>query len=166
MTNTPRLQATLAELGIARADLLLASLVRNPLFEAEIRFPRDPFRPYELRLAQTLVDLIQLPRRRAVGWAAFDSAKLRVTSEVVRFAADVRAHHAELLAASLRVAQSRANLEAAKASAELAQRQHDVQNVTDLELENEQARYEQSKLALAREERRLLVARARLLRAI
>src|SRR5260221_14149735 len=98
MTNTPRLQATLAELGIARADLLLASLVRNPLFEAEIRFPRDPFRPFELRLAQTLVDLIQLPRRRALGRTAFDAPKLRVTSGVVAFAADAPAQHPALLA--------------------------------------------------------------------
>jgi cobalt-zinc-cadmium efflux system outer membrane protein len=157
MANSPRLQATLAELGIARAELLQASIVRNPLFEAEVRFPRDPFRPYELRVAQTLVDLIQLPRRRAIGRAAFDAARLRVTSEVVRFAADVRARHA---------AQDRANLEAAKASAELAQRQHDAQNITDLDLENEQARYEQAKLDLAREERRLLVAREALIRAM
>ena len=166
MANSPRLQATLAELGIARAELLQASIVRNPLFEAEVRFPRDPFRPFELRVAQTLVDLIQLPRRRAIGRATFEAAKLRVTSEVVRFAADVRAQHAELLAASQRVAQDRANLEAAKASAELAQRQHDVQNVTDLDLENEQAQYEQAKLDLAREERRLLVAREGLVRAM
>src|SRR5689334_10937497 len=33
MANSPRLQATLAELGIARADLLQASVVRNPFFE-------------------------------------------------------------------------------------------------------------------------------------
>jgi cobalt-zinc-cadmium efflux system outer membrane protein len=166
MTNNPRLQATLAELGIARADLLQASVVRNPLFEAEIRFPSDPFRPYELRLAQTLVDLIQLPRRRALGRAAFDAAKLRVTSEVVRFAADVRAQHSDLLAASQRVALSRLNLEAAKASAELAQRQHDAQNITDLDLENEQAEYEQAKLDVAREEQTLLLERETLLRAM
>jgi cobalt-zinc-cadmium efflux system outer membrane protein len=166
MTNNPRLQATLAELGIARADLLQASVVRNPLFEAEIRFPRDPFRPFELRLAQTLVDLIQLPRRRALGRAAFDAAKLHVTSEVVRFAADVRAQHSDLLAASQRVALSRLNLEAAKAAAELAQRQHDTQNITDLDLESEQAEYEQAKLDVAREEQTLLIARETLLRAM
>ena len=166
MVNSARLQATLAELGIARAELIEASIVRNPLFEAEVRFPRDPFRPYELRVAQTLVDLIQLPRRRAIGRATFDAAKLRVTAEVVRFAADVRARHGELLAASLRVAQDRVNLEAAKASAELAQRQHDAQNITDLDLENEQAQYEQAKLDLAREERQLLIAREALVRAM
>ncbi|MEA2163527.1 MAG: outer membrane protein heavy metal efflux system [Thermoanaerobaculia bacterium] len=166
MVNNPRLQATLAELGIARAELLQATVIRNPLFEAEIRFPRDPFRPFELRLAQTLVDLIQLPRRKALGRAAFDAATLRVTAEVVRFAGEVRGQHADLLAASQRVALSRENLEAAKASAELAQRQHDAQNITDLELENEQAQYEQAKLDLAREEQRLLVAREVLLRAM
>jgi cobalt-zinc-cadmium efflux system outer membrane protein len=166
MTNNPRLQATLAELGIARADLLQASVVRNPLFEAEIRFPADPFRPFELRLAQTLVDLIQLPRRRALGRAAFDAATLHVTSEVVRFAAEVRAQHSDLLAASQRVALSRLNLEAAKAAAELAQRQHDAQNITDLDLENEQAEYEKAKLDVAHDEQTLLVARETLVRAM
>src|SRR5882724_11819992 len=166
MVNNPRLQATLAELGIARADLLVASIVRNPLFEAEVRFPRDPFRPFELRLAQTLVDLIQLPRRRALSRAAFDAATVRITSEVVRFAADVRKEHAELLAASQRASLSRLNLESATASVELAQRQHAAQNITDLDLENEQSRYEQAKLDLAREEQRLLVAREMLVRAM
>jgi len=164
MANSPRLQATLAELGVARADLLQASVVRNPLFELEVRFPQDPFRPYELRLAQTLVDLFQLPRRRALGRAAFDAAKLRIASAVIRFAAGVRADHTELLASSQRVALSRTNVEAARAAAELAQRQHDAGNITDLELENEQAQYEQAKLDLAREEQRLLLGRERLLR--
>lgn len=166
MVNSPRLQATLAELGVARADLVQASVVRNPLFEAEIRFPRDPFRPFELRLAQTLVDLIQLPRRRALGRAAFDAAKVQIASEVVRFAADVRVQHAELLAASQRVALSRVNLDAAQTAAELAQRQHDAGNITELDLENEHARYDQAKLDLAREEQRLAVAREALVRAM
>jgi cobalt-zinc-cadmium efflux system outer membrane protein len=166
MANNPRLQATLAELGIARADLMQASIVRNPLFEAELRFPRDPVRPFELRLAQTLVDLIQLRRRRAAGRAAFDTAKLRVTSEVIRFAAGVREQHTELIAASQRVAQSRMNLAAAQAAVELAQRQHDAQNITDLDLENQQTQYEQAKVDLAREEQRLLVAREALLRSM
>lgn len=86
--NNPRLQITLAELGIARADLIEASTIANPVFEAEIRYPAEPFRPYELTLAQSLIDLIQLPRRRALGRAAFAAAQMRVSSEVLRFAAD------------------------------------------------------------------------------
>jgi cobalt-zinc-cadmium efflux system outer membrane protein len=166
MASSSRLQATLAELGIARADLVQASVVRNPLFEAEIRFPRDPFRPFELRLAQTLVDLLQLPRRRALGRAAFDEAKLGITSEIVRFAADVRARHAELLGTSQRALLGRVHLDAAKAAAELAQRQHDAGNITDLDLEEAQAQYDQSRLDAAREETHLVVAREALLQAM
>jgi len=77
VANNPRLQATLAELGIARADLIEPSTITNPVFEFEWRVPGEPYHPYELRLAQSLIELIQLPRRRAIGRAAFDAAQMR-----------------------------------------------------------------------------------------
>lgn len=166
MLNNPRLQVTLAELGIARADLIEASTIANPIFEVEVRFPGEPHRPYELRLAQALVDLIQLPRRRAVGRAAFDAAQLRVSSEVLRFAAGVRSTYFDLLAATQHVALTRTIAEAAQAAAEVAIKQHTAGNITDLDLENEQAQYEQAKLALARAEKDVLLAREALLRAM
>ena len=166
MVNNPRLQVTLAELGIARADLIQASTITNPVFEFEIRFPGEPFRPYELRLAQSLIELIQLPRRRAVGRAAFDAAQMRVSSEVLRFAADVRAAYFDVIAATHHVALSRTIAESAQAAAEVAMRQHRAENITDLDLENEQALYEQAKLDLARAEQRLLLSRESLLRAM
>ncbi|HEX2832475.1 MAG TPA: TolC family protein [Thermoanaerobaculia bacterium] len=164
--NNPRLQVTLAELGIARADLIEASTIANPLFEVELRFPSEPYRPFELRLAQSLVELIQLPRRRAIGRAAFDAAQMRVSSEVLRFGADVRVTYFELLAASLQLAQRRTLFASAQTAVDVAQRQHAAGNITDLDYENEQARYEQAKLSLARGERDVLVAREALLRAM
>lgn len=164
--NSPRLQVTLAELGIARADLIEASTISNPVFEFEIRFPGDPYRPYELRLAQSLIELIQLPRRRAIGRSAFDAARMRISSEVLRFAGDVRAAYFDLLAATQHVALSRTIASAAQAAAEVAVRQHAAENITDLDLENEQALYEQAKLDLARSEQRLLLAREALIRAM
>ena len=166
MTNNPRLQVMLADLGIARADLIEASTIANPIFEFELRLPGKPYRPYELRLAQTLIDLIQLPRRRAIGRAAFDAAQMRVTSEVLRFGADVRSTYYDLIAASQHVEQGRTIVEAAKTAAEVAVKQHAVENITDLDLENEQALYEQAKLDLSRAERQLLVAREALVRAM
>lgn len=166
LANNPRLQVTLAELGIARADLIAASTVANPVFEFELRMPGEPYRPYELRLAQTLIDLIQLPRRRAIGRAAFDAAQMRVTSEVLRFAADVRSRYYDLVAASQHAAQQRLIHAAAQTAAEVAIKQHAAQNITDLDLENEQALYEQAKLDLARAERQLVVAREALGRAM
>jgi outer membrane protein, heavy metal efflux system len=166
MVNSPRLQIALAELGIARADFIEASTVTNPVFEAEIRFPGHPYRPYELRLAQSLIELIQLPRRRAWGRVAFDAAQMQVTSEVLRFAADVRTNYYGLLAASQQVGLSRTGLEAAQLAADLALRQHRAGNITDLDLENEQALYEQAKLNLAGAERQLVVARESLIRIV
>ncbi len=166
MLNSPRLQVTLAELGIARADLIEASTISNPVFEAEIRYPAEPYRPFELSLAQSLIELIQLPRRRALGRAAFDAAQMRVSSEVLRFGGDVRAAYFELLAATQHVALSRVTLESAQAAAEVAIKQHAAENITDLDLENEQALYEQAKLDLARAEQRVLLAREALLRAM
>lgn len=166
VANNPRLQVALAGLGIARADLMEASTIANPILEFELRVPGEPYRPYELRLAQSLVDLIQLPRRRAIGRAAFAAAQLGVTSEVLRFAADVRSSYFDLIAATQLVAQSRSIAEAAKTGAELAIKQHGAENITDLDLENEQALYEQAKLDLARAERRVIVAREALTRAM
>ena len=164
LINNPRLQATLAELGIARAELIEASTISNPVFEFEIRFPGEPYRPYELRLAQTLVDLIQLPRRRAVGRAAFDAAQMTVSSEVLRFAADVRTTYYEVVAATQHLALARTATASAQTAAEVALKQHVAENITDLDLENEQATYEQAKLDLARAEQRLLLAREALVR--
>ena len=164
--NNPRLQIALAELGIARAELIEMSTITNPVFEFEIRFPGEPYRPYELRLAQSLIELIQLPRRRALGRAAFDAAQMRVSSEVLRFAADVRSSYFDVIAATQRVALNRTIAEAAQTAAEVAVRQHRAENITDLDLENEQALYEQAKLDLARAEQSLLVAREGLLRAM
>ncbi len=162
--NNPRLQVTLAELGIARADLIEASTISNPVFEAELRFPAEPYRPFELTLAQSLIELIQLPRRRALGRAAFDAAQMRVSSEVLRFGADVRSSYFELLAATQHVALSRSSAAAAQTAAEVAMKQHAAENITDLDFENEQARYEQAKLDLARAEQRALLAREALIR--
>ena len=164
MHNNPRVQATLAEAGIARADFQRASTISNPLFEAEFRIPADPFHAYEFRLAQSLIELVQLPRRRAIGRLSFEAAQLRISSEVIRFGADVRATYYDLLAATQHVAQSRVAFESAKAAAEVAMKQHDAGNITDLDLENQQATYEQAKLELARAERNALVAREALIR--
>jgi len=164
--NNPRLQVALAEQGIARAELIEASTIANPLFEFELRFPGEPYRPYELRLAQSLMDLITLPRRRAVGRVAFEASQMRVRSEVLRFGADVRSAYFDAIAAAQHAAQSRTIFDSAQAAVEVAIKQHAAGNITDLDLENEQARYEQAKLDLARADRQLTVAREALNRAL
>jgi cobalt-zinc-cadmium efflux system outer membrane protein len=166
MQNNPRLQVILAELGIARADLIAASTIPNPVFGYEARFPGSPYRPYEITLAQSLIDLIQLPRRRQLGQLGFEAAKLRVSAETLRFAAQVRDVYYAHLAATQSLAMARLSADAARTSAEVAIRQHTAGNITDLDLENEQAVYEQAKLDLARAEQQNILTREALVRAM
>lgn len=163
LRNNRDLQAELAELGIARADLIEAITVRNPILEGEIRFPGRPENPFEIAIMQTLVDLFQLPARRRLGLALFETSKLRVTGAIVNFAAEVRADYYDLQAARLVLARQRVITEAAHASADLARRQHTAGNISDLDLENEQALYEQAKLDLARAELEELQTRERMI---
>lgn len=163
LANNRDLLATLEDLGIARADLIAASTIRNPVFDGELLFPGDPKNPFEIGITQTLIDLFQLRKRRALGQAAFEAARLRVTGAVLGFAAEVRADYYTLQAAQAALAQQRTITRAAEVSAELARRQHDAGNISDLDLENEQALYETAKLDLARAELDELQSRERLL---
>lgn len=163
LANNRDLLATLEELGVARADLIEASTIRNPVLDGELLFPGDPRNPFELGITQTLIDLFQLRKRRALGQAAFEASRLRVTGAVLGFAAEVRADYYTLQAAQQALAQQRTIAAAAEVSAELARRQHDAGNISDLDLESEQALYERAKLDLARSELEELESRERLL---
>ncbi|HET9226453.1 MAG TPA: TolC family protein, partial [Thermoanaerobaculia bacterium] len=154
------LLATMEELGVARADLIAASTIRNPVFDGEVRFPGKPF---EIGITQTLIDLFRLRGRRALGQAEFEAERLRLAGAVIGFAAEVRADWYVLQAAQQALTQQRTIAEAAQASAELALRQHDAGNISDLDIENEQAIYERAKLDLARAELDEIQARERLL---
>jgi cobalt-zinc-cadmium efflux system outer membrane protein len=158
------LQATLEDLGIARAELLVATTLRNPVFHIESRFIGDPKVPIEVGLVQTLVDFISRGPRKRLGQAQFEIARTRVAAAVVSFAAEVRSNFYDLVAARRVLARHQTILQAQEASAELAQRQHAAGNIEDLDLENEQARYEAVKLEHARVQLAELSARERVFR--
>lgn len=160
--NNRDLQATLEGLGIARADLVQASVIRNPIFDGELRFPGNPAKPFELSVTQTLLDLFQLPARRKLGTAMFEVAKTRVSGAIINFAAEVRSDFYELQAAQQVLARQTTITEAARVSVEISTRQHAAGNISDLDLENEQAVYEQAKVDLARNQLMALTARERL----
>jgi cobalt-zinc-cadmium efflux system outer membrane protein len=161
--NNRDLQATLEELGLARAELIGLSTVRNPLFDGEVRFPGSPKSPFEVVLSQTLVDLFQLGNRRRLGRAQFEAAKVRVSGALIAFAGEVRRDYYDALAARKVLARAEAVMQAQEAATGLARRQHAAGNISDLDLENEQSRYEQVKLDYARAQLDELQARERLI---
>jgi cobalt-zinc-cadmium efflux system outer membrane protein len=161
--NNRDVQATLEELGIARGELLAAGTIRNPLFHAEVRFADDSPNPIEFGLAQSVFDLIQLKSRKRMGRARFEATRVQVVAAIVHFAAQVRTDYFDLLAARKILARQETVMKAQEAAAELALRQHRAGNISDLDLENEQSRYEQVKLDHARAELDELSARERVI---
>ena len=160
--NNRDLQAMLEELGLARADLIAAGTIRNPFFEGEIRFPGAPRHAFEMIATQTLIDLFQLRNRKKLGRAQFEVVRVRVGAAVINFAGEVRTDYYDLLAARKVLARQETAMKAQEVSADLARRQHSAGNISDLDLENEQSRYEQVKLDYARAQLDELQARERL----
>jgi len=161
--NNRDLQATLEELGLARAELIGASTIRNPLFDGEVRFPGEPIKPFEIILSKTLIDIFQLGNRKRLERAQFEAAKVRVSGALINFAGQVRMDYYDTLAARRILARQETVMKAQEAATELAKRQHFAGNISDLDLENEQSRYEQVKLDYARAQLDELQARERLI---
>jgi len=152
LLNNAGLQATYEDLGIAQADLVEAGLLQNPVFEFEIRFPGDPRPPLEAHIIQNFLDLFLLPLKKRVATARFEQAKMKVADEVIDVAAQVRSAFYELQAAQQLLEMRRSVAEATKASVDAALQLHAAGNLTDLELENEQAMCAEAKLDLAQAE--------------
>lgn len=98
--NNAELEATLAELGMARADLLEAGLIRNPVFS--LLFPLGP-KQLEFTLTWPLESLWQRPKRVAAAQADVGKTAARLVQSGLSLVRTVRVAHAELLLAEERV---------------------------------------------------------------
>lgn len=165
LLNNKHLQATYEDLMVAQADVVQAGLLKNPAFFGSVRLPLGPGLPnLEVGVEQDFLDLLMIPARKRVAEASFDAVKLRVGGEVVALAAEVREAFYALQGALQIAAMRRAIGEAVDASVDLARRQHEAGNISDLDLANEESQFTQIRLDLARSEADILGARERLAR--
>lgn len=159
------LVATYEELGIAQADLVEAGLLRNPTFGALVRFPtggRPGVIDSELSVAEDLLSMLTVPLRNKVAEAQLDATKSRVGSAVFDLTAEVRTAFFGLQAAQASAKMRHLVLDAQEAAAELRRRQRAAGNVSDLEVAQEDAFYQQSKLELARAQSAVVDQRERM----
>jgi cobalt-zinc-cadmium efflux system outer membrane protein len=166
LLNNWTLLAEFEEIGISRAEFRQALLPRNPALEGEIRSGPGVASPGEIIVMQDVTSLLLIPIRRKAASAALRRASLRAASATIELAAETRTAFVSLQAAESVGALWDTTAASAQASADLARRQHEVGNVTDLDLENQQAMYEEAKIELARSHTEALVARERLNRAM
>ncbi len=130
LLNNGRVRESYERLGIARADLLQAGLLRNPVFTLDAKFfSAGP--EIELGLAQSFVDLFFLPLRRRVAHAELLAEEAAVARNLVALVYDVRRAFVTVHAAQAIVAIQEQALRRASASRELMQRLHAAGNALD-----------------------------------
>lgn len=94
--TSPRLQAELEELGIARADLVTAILPPNPVIELSRPAQGNAL---ELGVSASLLDIIFWPQRARIGQAGMRAAQANAAASLADAAAEVRAAYIDHIAA-------------------------------------------------------------------
>ncbi|HEX2238012.1 MAG TPA: TolC family protein, partial [Gammaproteobacteria bacterium] len=163
LLNNRQLQATYEDLGLAQANLVQAGLLGNPVFDARVLLPiGGGSLELGFGIVQDFLSILYRPLRKRIAAAQFDAAKRRVAGAVIDLAAQTRTAFYELQAYQQRFEFLQQVVKSTAASAEAAQRLYDAGNITNLDLAREQAFYQQSRLALATVEVRLIQDRERL----
>jgi outer membrane protein TolC len=163
LLNNRGLQASLADLGIAEADMVRAGRIGNPGFSFS-RLRGDDNVEIERSVMFDLVGLLTIPIRSGIEQRRFEQAKLQAASEAVRIAAEARRAYFNALAAQQTAHYMEQVKTAAEASAELAERMAKVGNWSKLDQAREQAFYADATAQLARARHNAAAAREQLAR--
>lgn len=164
LLNNRSLQAAYAEIGIAQANLVQAGLLSNPVFDGAVTWFADAGGTPNLAfgVAWSFVDLLKLPRRKAVARSRLEEAKLNVARRVIAHAADTHAAFIAYVAAREEAELLRGVERTARASVGVSTALREAGNVTELEFEQNQAFLTRTKLDLARAEARIDEVREKL----
>lgn len=161
LLNNRSMQAEFEELGIARADYLQALLPKNP----SLGFHLDRSSAgtsYEYQAVAEVMNLLLLPLTKKVAARQLEQTKLRVAANALELIADTKTAFYELQAHQQLLGRLKLIGHTNEAGLDIAQRQHEAGNITDLDLANQQALYSQSKVDLAQTQTRIRSGRERL----
>lgn len=153
LINNPALQATYEELGIAQAEMAHAGMLSNPSLGASVGIESltgpNKLVEVEISLVQSLLDLFMLPARRELAAQQFSADTLRIAQQAMAVAADVSEAFIAFQASQRLVELRRSVAEAESAAADLAGRQRDAGNLSELALATRRATAEQARLDLS-----------------
>jgi outer membrane protein, heavy metal efflux system len=164
LLNSPRLRADLEAIGMARAELVSALRIPNPVADVALRYHVNHEGPVEadIGVTESLSELILIPWRNGAASSALDAASYDAAGAALDIALEARRAFYAFQAATQLVELRRSVLEAAAASHEAAKRIHEAGNITDLDLANERALYEEARLDAADAEVSLFGSRERM----
>ena len=163
LLNNPGLQAGYWQVGIAQADLVQASRLRNPGLGFR-RVGGGGDIEIERSLSVDLVGILTMLLASTMEARRFEQVKLDVAWAIEQHAAQTRRAWVEAVAASQALDYARQVDAAAQASAELAGRMARVGNMSQLELARQQLFQAETAATLARTGKQAVNAREQLTR--
>lgn len=143
--NSPTFQATLADLGIARADLVEAGLLRNPVFS--LLFPVGP-KQLEWTLQFPFDALWQRPRRIAAAQLNAQAVGQRLVWDALALVAQARTAHADALIADRRLQLTIENADLVQRLAAITEARLRAGDISELEARS--ARSDAARVQVAR----------------
>jgi len=128
--NSPSFQATLTDLGIARAELADAGLLRNPIFS--LLFPVGP-KQLEFTLQYPFEVLWQRPARVDAARVNAQAIGQRLVWDALSLVAQVRTAHVDAITADRRLALATQNAELTRRLADITDARLRAGDISDLE---------------------------------
>ena len=127
LLNNRRLQAEFASIGVAKAEWVQAGLLSNPTLAFSAQFPEGGGRAnIQASIAQNIVDLWQIPRRKQVAQATLTGTILRIAYFATQLAADTRTAYFRAKAAEELLVLAQENLALVKKSYEAVKAQREA----------------------------------------
>jgi cobalt-zinc-cadmium efflux system outer membrane protein len=151
LLNNRSLQATFEEIGLSAADLIEAATIPNPKIDLAIRFPdKPPSGTYiDYGAALDFLSIIMIPLKKRVAKDQLQAVALRVADETLELVSQVKGAFYSLQASQQLLKRFQLIADTSAASLDLAQRQHEAGNITDLAMAQQQASYSRSRLDIA-----------------
>lgn len=160
LLNNREARAALAEVGIARGEYVQAGLIPNPEAEFEIREPGGEQPPQiDIGLELDLRATFLAPQRAGVAEARLDAERLKAAGALLDLTWSTRVAFYEAQALEQKLDLRLRALASQQASYETAAELAKVGNLNALDLANELAAVEQSRVQVAEAENALLDAR-------
>src|SRR6266404_6166623 len=151
LLNNRSLQATFEEIGLSAANVLEAATIPNPKIDLAVRIPdKPPSGTYvDYGAAIDFLSIIMIPLKKRVAKVQLEAAALRVADETLALVSQVKSAFYSLQASQQLLKRFKLIVDTNAASLDLAQRQHEAGNITDLALAQQQASYSRSRLDVA-----------------
>ena len=164
LLDNRELRATLREMGVARGQLVQASVLPNPVVEVEALPERTS--NFELRAEYDVTGLVLAPIRARAAAPELDAARYRAAAAVVDTGFHARAAYFRALAAREKLALANRSLDALAAARDAADALFRAGNVSELDFATQDAAYQEARASTAEMELAAADAREALVRAL